>query len=74
MMRFNTDLFLRENFKTPGGLIAFLRSYDASELPLQPAVDKWFQRRSVPSDWLPVLLAYIEIDRGQPVSVAKYLG
>jgi hypothetical protein len=72
-MTFNTEAFLRENFKTPGGLIAFLRLYGA-DLPLQPAVDKWFQRRSVPSDWLPVLLAYIEIDRGQPVSVAKYLG
>lgn len=70
---FNTKQFLVEMFGNPQGLLSFLRSYDAP-LPGAAAVDKWFQRGSVPSDWLPILLAYIELDRGEPVRLSSYLG
>ncbi|AKR54370.1 hypothetical protein XM25_00830 [Devosia sp. H5989] len=53
-------------------MLAFLGAYKAPA-PKAAAVEKWFQRASVPSDWLPMLLAYLEIDYGGPVRLAPYL-
>ncbi len=69
---FDSTKFLRENFKSPPDLVAFAFRYGAGGLR-EPAVDKWFRRGSIPSDWLPVLLALLEIDRGGPVSLVPYL-
>ena len=71
-MNFRTKIFLVENFQTVQGLLAFLRAYNAP-MPNMKTVEKWFQRQSVPSEWFAVLLAYLEIDRGGPVSLIKYL-
>lgn len=69
---FNSKRFLVEMFGTTQGLLSFLRAYRAP-LPGASAVEKWFQRGSIPSDWLPTLLAYLEIEHGAPVSLAAYL-
>jgi hypothetical protein len=71
---FDTARFLRENFKSGGGLIAFLRAYNAPDVPKEAAAEKWFQRGSVPGDWLALLIGYLEIDRGVPGIACKYLG
>ena len=70
---FRTKTFLIESFGNVQGLLSFLRAYDAP-LPGASAVEKWFQRGSVPSDWLPVLLAYLELEHGKPISLTSYLG
>lgn len=70
---FRTKRFLVDHFSAPKGVISFLDAYGAA-LPKEPTVEKWFQRGSIPSEWLPVLLAYLEIDRGGPVSLIAYLG
>lgn len=70
---FKAKSFLVEMFGNVQGLLSFLGAYDAP-LPNAGAVEKWFQRGSIPSDWLPVLLAYLELDRGGPVSLSSYLG
>lgn len=69
---FKTKTFLIEKFGSVQGLLSFLRAYNAP-LPGAESVEKWFQRQSIPSNWLPVLLAYLEIEHGGPVSLAKYL-
>lgn len=69
---FKAKQFLKENFKTPQGVLSFLRAYGAP-VPGAKAVEKWFQRDSVPAEWLPVLLAYLELDGGAPVSLRDYL-
>lgn len=69
---FETQRFLVENFKNPPGLLAFLSAY-AAPTPTREAATKWFQRSSVPSDWLPVVLSYMEIDNGSPISLVPYL-
>jgi hypothetical protein len=69
---FRTKKFLDDNFQTVQGLLAFLRAYSAP-MPNLKTVEKWFQRQSIPSEWLPVLLAYLEIDRGGPISLVAYL-
>lgn len=43
------------------------------ETPQLPAVYKWFQRGTIPSEWLPLLLCVIELDNGEPVRLATYL-
>lgn len=69
---FATGRFLRHHFHTPGGLIAFLNSYNA---PTPPAatVEKWFYRESVPSSWFAMLLAYLEFEEGKPISLSAFL-
>lgn len=70
---FETKRFLVENFGSTQGLLAFLRAYGVAA-PNDSTVGKWFSRASVPSEWLPLLLGYLEIDRGQPVSLIAYIG
>lgn len=69
---FQTRRFLVDHFKNPPGLLAFLGAYRAPT-PESAAAQKWFQRGSVPSDWLPVVLSYLEIDNGAPISLIPYL-
>lgn len=71
-MAFRTKQFLVENFQTVNGLVSFLRAYDAP-LPKPTRVEKWFQRESIPAEWFAILLTYLEIDRGAPVSLTAYL-
>jgi len=69
---FDTKRFLRTEFDSPAGLVAFLTAFGV-QCPSVEVVAKWFQRASVPSAWLPVLLAYKELDGGVPVSMSQYL-
>lgn len=69
---FQTRRFLVDKFGNSPGLLAFLRAYQAPA-PKPAAAEKWFQRASVPSEWLPVVLSYLEIDNGAPVSLIPYL-
>lgn len=71
MSPFNYLDFLQENFKNPPGLVAFCSAYG---LHCKLAtIEKWFQRNSISSEWLPILLVLLELDRGQPVRLAKYM-
>lgn len=70
---FQTRRFLTDHFGNPPGLLSFLGAYQAPT-PKLAAADKWFQRASVPSEWLPVVLSYLEIDNGAPISLIPYLG
>ena len=64
--------FLRTEFDSPAGLVEFLAAFGV-QTPSVEVVGKWFQRESVPSQWLPVLLAYKELDQGRPVKMSQYL-
>lgn len=69
---FRSKAFLADHFGNAQGVLAFLRAYNGPT-PTDAAVLKWFQRGSVPGDWLTVLLCYLELDRGSPVSLVAYL-
>lgn len=71
-MYFDTVRFLKDRFQNPSGLAAFASAYSFSLN--QSAVEKWFQRGRVPSEWFSVLLALLELETGQPVRLAGYLG
>lgn len=69
---FRAKEFLIKSFGNPQGLMSFLRAYNVAA-PELAAVQKWFTRGSVPAAWLPVLLAYLEVDRGGPVSLISFI-
>lgn len=69
--KFNAAKFLTDKWASPTHLLAFARTYGVS-YKFQ-TVYRWFERESIPSDVLPVLLALLELETGQPVSIAKYL-
>lgn len=69
---FDFQAFLKEQFNNPKGLTSFLCTYGAP-LPQGAAVEKWFQRGSVPSGWFAILNAYLELDNGSPISLRKYI-
>lgn len=70
---FDALKFLQENFKTPAELIALLAAHKIGP-PKDNTAYKWFSRATVPSEWLPVLLFVLELENGEPVSMARYVG
>lgn len=68
---FDGKKFLSENYHTPQHVKTVLGQYG---LPVTlAAAEKWWQRASVPGNWLAVLIAIKEIETGRPVSIARYL-
>lgn len=71
-MNFNAKSFLREQFQTPQNTISQLEAYRMSA-PTLAAAAKWFQRGSIPGDYVPLLFAVVEIEHGRPISVVQYI-
>ena len=69
---FDTRRFLQHYFCNAPGLVAFVTAFGHTP-PSATAAEKWFQRNSIPSEWLPVLLALLELDNGEPVRLVGYL-
>ena len=69
---FDSKRFLDDHFASAKGLTAFLSAYQA-EGPNEEAIKKWFQRGAVPSEWFPILLAFLELENGHPVRLATYV-
>lgn len=64
--------FLNEKFTNPDGVIGLLSLYRLG-YPKRDTIRKWFERGGIPSDWLPLLIAVLELDSGEPVRLAPYL-
>lgn len=69
---FNGREFLKDNFPSPQNVLALYRAYGIQS-PTPAAIEKWFQRGSVPGDSLAVLLCLMELERGRPIGLAQYL-
>lgn len=72
MVQFDAVKFLIEKFGTPANVLAMFSSYGISA-PDIGAIEKWYPRRRVPGEWLPLLLIMLELDEGQPVSLAAWI-
>jgi hypothetical protein len=68
---FQAKQFLRDHFQSVGGIVAHCRAADVGP-PNEAQAQKWFDRNSIPGDWLTTLLAVLEKEQGKPVSLAKY--
>lgn len=69
---FNTKRFLKDHFHTPVELVKMFQDYQVDG-PREGTASQWFQRESVPSTWFPMLLAVLELHKGQPVSIVEYM-
>jgi hypothetical protein len=68
---FNTKKFLQSHFNSASVVYNFLVAYSVS-VRLE-AIQKWWQREKIPSEWFALILALLELDRGEPVRLAQYL-
>ncbi len=68
---FRAKDFLRDYFQTVGGVVSHCRAAEV-EPPNEAQVQKWFDRNSIPGDWLTTLLTVLEKEKGEPVSLARY--
>lgn len=69
---FDSHSFLTRELVGPQSVLALFSAYRL-RVPKVSTVEKWFQRKSVPGEWLAVLLCLLELERGEPVRLAKYL-
>lgn len=69
---FDTSRFLADKFRDADGIVGLFGAY---RIPCPPkdTVRKWFERQSVPGEWLVMLLAVVELDEGQPVRLSPYI-
>lgn len=64
--------FLTDNFRDPHGLVGTFNSYKM-DIPPQDTVRKWFERGTIPSEWLPMIVIVLELECGEPVSLVPYM-
>jgi hypothetical protein len=69
---FDALAFLTEQFSSPQNILVMFNAYGMRP-PNLAAVEKWFQRRSVPSEYLPMLICILELEKGGPVGLARYV-
>jgi hypothetical protein len=69
---FDTVRFLENNFGSADAVVGMAAQYNF-EIPVRDTVRKWFARGSISGEWLPVLLAMLELENGRPVSLLDYL-
>lgn len=70
---FNAKKFIRDNFQSVGGIVAHFRDV-GFEPPTYEQAEKWLTRNSIPGEWLAKMLAILEGERGEPVSILAYIG
>lgn len=64
--------FLTEQLGSRDKVLGLFTAYGLAS-PAAAAVEKWFSRERIPSDWLPSILAILELETGQPVRLSSYL-
>lgn len=68
---FDTRAFLIEQFSTPQNVLVLFTSYGV-DCPSLSAIEKWFGRRSIPGEYVPILLCILELEHGKPFSLTQY--
>ena len=71
-MAFDCKSFLTDHLGTKEYVLGLFSSYGLPS-PAAAAVEKWFRRGRIPGEWLPVILAVLELEGGQPVRLSSYL-
>lgn len=71
-MRFNGILFLTKEVGTAQAVLALFTAFRI-EAPKLATIEKWFQRGSIPGGWLAMILAILELEKGSPVQMTKYI-
>lgn len=70
-LKFDVKAFLGDNWPNATGHHAWLQAYGLAVG--KQAVFKQYLRASIPAEQFALVLAFLELERGAPVSLAKYL-
>lgn len=71
---FDYRSFLTEQCSTPQNVLVLFSAYGIMSPQLNIwSIEKWFQRGRVSGQFLPLLLAVLELEHGEPVRLAKYI-
>ena len=68
---FNVGAFFDAHWKNPRVIAEFLTRYGSPTTTA--AVIKWRDRKSVPGDKLVMLLLFLEMEHGAPISLIPYM-
>ncbi len=71
MVVFDTRQFLERHFDSPGNLVAVYSTVGTP--PSVAAVEKWFQRGSIPGNQLALLIYVIETRDGCAVTLREFM-
>lgn len=71
-MRSNQATFIANELRTPQNVVSMFSRYNFRP-PAYATVEKWFQRKTVPSSALFVILALIELEQGGALSLTRYV-
>lgn len=69
---FRYKAFLTEQLGSRDNVLGLFSAYGLTA-PAAAAVEKWFSRERIPSEWLPTILAILELEMGKPVRLSSYL-
>lgn len=70
---FDAKRFLRDHFRDPDGVVGVFNSFRL-DIPPKDTVRKWFERGTIPSPWFAMLVAVLELEKGRPISLSRYIG
>ena len=70
---FDAQRFLADHFRDADGVVGLFNAF-RMDIPPRDTVRKWFERGTIPSSWLPMLLAVAELENGKPISLTRYVG
>lgn len=68
---FDAAAFMKTYFSGPGQIYGLLVAYGLT--PKEDTVGKWWQRKSVPTEWFAVILGVLELENGAPVRLVPFL-
>lgn len=69
---FDFPRFLKTHWANDRALHRLLKQYGVNNVSAA-AVYKWWIRGSIPADYLPVVLALLELEQGKTISLAEFL-
>lgn len=69
---FDATRFLTDHFDNVDGVLSLVAKHGRTP-PKRQTVAKWFERGSVPGDWLAVLIVIANIDRVDGARLGDYI-
>jgi hypothetical protein len=69
--QFDMRLFYRSHWDRSAKLVSFFKGYGVN-VP-EPTAYKWRERASIPGPYFALLLCFLEIERGQPISLIPFI-
>jgi hypothetical protein len=71
-MKFAAKQLLKDEIGAPANVLKLFQAFNFPA-PKIETIQKWYTRDSISAEWLPQLLALLELNSGAPVSLSAYI-